>query len=314
MTAVLSLDPKTIDRDEAGRIGLFYPEKSEALRILIAEHGQKTPIDVKRSPAGSQYEWKLVAGLHRLDACQSLGCNVEALEQNPLSVDDSDFRQASENLHRRELEPIERAMFIRAMADIVRAKLLKEYGVESHEALGGKARAARVQYSDAEKADELANQAVDNLSRAYGWKAQVAEASGFGAKDIQRSMRIYRCIVEHNRDLMDAFKDLDVAKSADALLKIAALKDAALRRKVIETLISGPKDLGFVFQMLGITTAKVEASTYAKFSSQILGGFSRLGTADKRRFIPEFTAAIPQGMRALVREELDRLDAEGGAA
>ncbi|MCC5612732.1 ParB N-terminal domain-containing protein [Nostoc sp. CHAB 5834] len=313
MTAVLSLDPYTIDPDEAGRIGLFYPEKMEAIGILIAEHGQKTPISVVRNPEGAQFAWKLVAGLHRLKACTLAGVDVLAIEENMLRGD-AEFVQASENLHRRELEPIERAMFIRAMVDIVRAKVLKEYGVDSQQQLAGKARAARVQYSDAEKADEASEAASDNLSRAYGWNDQVSEASGFGKRDIQRSMRIYRCIVEENRDLMDAFKDLDVAKSADALLKIAALKDAALRRKVIETLISGPKDLGYVFEMLGITPAKVEASTYAKFSSQILGGLSRLGTAEKRRFIPELAAAIPVGMRALVREELDRLDAEGGAA
>lgn len=316
MTAVLSIDPSTIDPDEAGRIGLFYPEKAEALGVLMAEHGQKTPITVIASVSDGQYKWKLVSGLHRLKACLASGVDVLAIALPMISgLDgDADFVQASENLHRRELEPIERAMFIRAMVDIVRAKVLKEYGVVSQQQLAGKARAARVQYSDAEKADEASKAASDNLSRAYGWNDKVAEASGFGKRDIQRSMRIYRCVVEENRDLMDAFKDLDVAKSADALLKIAALKDAPLRRKVIETLISGSKDLGYVFEMLGVTSAKQEASAYAKFSSQILGGFSRLGTADKRRFIPELVSAIPVGMRALVREELDRLDAEGGAA
>lgn len=316
MSEVLSLDPSTIDPDEAGRIGLFYPEKAEALGVLMAEHGQKTPISVISSFSDGQYKWKLVSGLHRLKACLAAGVDVLAIALPMISGSDGDaeFVQASENLHRRELEPLERAMFIRAMVDIVRAKVLKEYGVVSDKALAAKAKAARVQYSDAEKADELAEAAGANLARAYSWSEQVAEASGFGRSDIKRSMRIYRCIVEENRDLMDAFKDLDVAKSADALLKIAALKDAAIRRKVIETLITGPKDLGFVFQMLGIAPAKEEASTYSKFSSQILGGWTRLGTAEKRRFIPDLVGAIPQGMRALVREELDRLDAEGGVA
>lgn len=315
MSAVLFLDPNTIDPDQEGRIGLFYPEKAEALGVLMAEHGQKTPIQVISPLTDGPYKWKLVSGLHRLRACLANGVDVQAIALPMMSASDgdADFAQASENLHRRELEPLERAMFIRAMVDIVRAKVLKEYGVDSQHQLAGKARAARVQYSDAEKADEASKAASDNLSRAYGWNDQVAEASGFGKRDIQRSMRIYRCIVEENRDLMDAFKDLDVAKSADALLKIAALKDAGVRRKVIETLIGGPKDLGFVFQMLGIAPAKEETSTYSKFSSQILGGWSRLGTAERRRFIPELAAAIPVGMRALVREELDRLDAEGGA-
>ena len=313
MSVVLSLDPSTIDPDEAGRIGLFYPAKAEALRVLMAEHKQKTPIHVVRNADGAPFAWKLVTGLHRLRACLADGVDVLAIEENKL-CDDADFVQASENLHRRELEPLERAMFIRAMVDIVRAKVLKEYGVESDKALAAKAKAARVQYSDADAADDFAKAAGDNLSRAYNWSDQVAEASGFGKRDIQRSMRIYRCVVEENRDLMDAFKDLDVAKSADALLKIAALKDASVRRKVIETLINGPKDLDFVFRMLGITTDKPEVTPFTKYSSQILGGFSRLGTAEKRRFIPDLVGAIPKGMRALVREELDRLDAEGGDA
>lgn len=312
MTAVLSLDPATIDPDIEGRIGLFYPEKAEALGILMAEHGQKTPIHVLRNADGSAYPWKLVTGLHRLRARLADGVDVLAVEENLLR-NDADFVQASENLHRRELEPLERAMFIRAMVDIVRAKLLKEYGVESHEALGGKARAARVQYSDAEKADELANAAVDNLSRAYGWKAQVAEASGFGPKDIQRSMRIYRCIVADNRDLMDAFKDLDVAKSADALLKIAALKDAALRRKVIETLIGGPKDLGYVFQMLGIAQAKAEQPKFDKFYGQMFNAANRLGTADWRRACERLVHEITPARRDALRAALDDA-AKGGEA
>lgn len=312
MSAVLSLDPNTIDPDEAGRIGLFYPEKAEALGVLMAEHRQKTPIHVLRNAEGAPFAWKLVTGLHRLRACIAAQVDVLAIEENLLRGD-ADFVQASENLHRRELEPLERAMFIRAMVDIVRAKVLKEYGVVSDKALAGKAKAARVQYSDAEKADELSEAAGANLTRAYSWSEQVAEASGFGRSDIKRSMRIYRCIVEENRDLMDAFKDLDVAKSADALLKIAALKDAGVRRKVIETLISGPKDLGFVFEMLGIAPAKAEQPKFDKFYGQMFNAANRLGTADWRRACERLVHEITPARREALRAALDEA-AQGGDA
>lgn len=309
---LLIIDPTTVDPDMDNRIGLYFPAKAEALGFLMARDGQNDPIKVVPHPLSSKYDWKLVAGLHRLNGSISANINVAAFVMS--AKDDLRAIQASENVDRRELEPLERAMFVYEVAEKNRARLIVGHGDVSQQVIAGRARAAKVQYSDVEKADEAAKLAVDNLSIAYSWKAETAQALGYSPKDIQRSMRIYRCIVEDNRDLMDAFKDLDVAKSADALLKIAALKDAALRRKVIETLIGGPKDLTYVFQKLGITPPKEATSTYAKFSSQILGGFSRLGTAEKRRFIPELVTAIPVGMRSLVREELDRLDAEGGAA
>lgn len=312
MSTILSLDPSNIDPDEAGRIGLFYPAKAEALGYLMQRDGQNDPIKVVHNKASSEYQYRLVAGLHRLKGCLSAGIKVRAVVID--KTDDLRGIQASENVDRRELEPLERAMFVHAVVTRVKVQLAGQHGDISQHALAGKARALRAQETERDIAKEDVAAARDNLSLAYGWNEQTAEACGLGVRDIQRSMRIYRCVVEENRDLMDAFKDLDVAKSADALLKIAALKDASVRRKVVETLIKGPKDLEYVFRMLGITTDKPEVTPFTKYSSQILGGFARLGTAEKRRFIPDLVGAIPKGMRALVREELDRLDAEGGYA
>lgn len=304
---VLSLDPETVDCS-GKRIGLFYPAKAAALGALIAKHGQNEPIKVVRNKAGRARPWRLVAGLHRLEGIRQAGvASVYAIE---VLGDEAylDQVQASENMHRRELEPIERAMFVQAVADAARVRVLAEHGVSNQHALAGKARQNKVQYSDAEKAEEMAEAAVDNLSIAYGWKAETAAALGLGPKDIQRSMRIYRCIVEPFPEHLDALKDHPVAKVADSLLKIAAIKDVKLRRKVVEVLIAGPADLGLAMQMAGVTDAKVAPEPYQKFSSQILGGWQRLPTADKRRFIPELVAAIPPGMRTLFREELDRLE------
>lgn len=301
---VLTLDPTIIDADMAGRIGLYYADKCHALAALISAHGQNDPIKVVKVSKG---KWRLVAGLHRLHACMSLGIDVRAIE---VAGDAAELAhiQASENTHRRELEPLERALFVHAVADAAKARVLTEHGVENEQQLGGLKRQNKVQYSEIEKADEGAKAAMDNLSTAYGWKAEVAEAMGLGLKDIQRSMRIHRLIIAPFPEMIDAFKDHPVAKVADSLLKIAAIKSEVSRRRVIEILIAGPKDLDYALRSAGLIDDKPTPSAYQKFSSQILGGWSRLGTAERRKFIPELVAAIPDGMRALVREELDKVE------
>ena len=307
---VLTLDPTTIDADMSGRIGLYYPDKCHALAALISVHGQNDPIKVVK--AKGKYAWRLVAGLHRLQACMSLGINVCAIEI--IGRDDVALEQiqASENVDRRELEPLERALFVRAVATAARLRVLKEHGVDNDKALAAKAkaRAGKVQYSELDKADEVAELAGVNLTHAYGWREKTAAALGLDLNALKRSMRIHRMIIEPFPEMIDAFKDHPVAKVADSLLKIAAIKSEVSRRRVIEILLDGPKDLGMAMQMAGVTDVKVAPEPYAKFSSQVLGGWSRLGTADRRKLIPELVAAIPAGMRAEFVAEIKRIEAE----
>lgn len=300
---VLTLDPTTIDADMGGRIGLYYPAKCSALAALISAHGQNDPIKVVKDKSG----WRLVAGLHRLQACVSLGINVCAIE---VMGDAADLEriQASENMDRRELEPLERAMFVRAVADAAKARVLAEHGVDNSKALAAKAKANKVQYSEIEKADETAEAARVNLTHAYSWRDETAEALGLDLNALKRSMRIHRMIIEPFPEMIDPFKDHPVAKVADSLLKIAAIKNEVQRRRVIEILLAGPKDLGFALKSAGVTEVKAAPEDYKKFSSQVIGGWSRLTTAQKRQFIPELAVVIPKGMRTLVRDELDRLD------
>jgi uncharacterized ParB-like nuclease family protein len=303
---VMSIDPTTVDADFGGRIGLYYPAKCHALAALISAHGQNDPIKVVLVRKG---KWRLVAGLHRLQACISLGISVRAIE---VAGDAAELAhiQASENVDRRELEPLERALFVHAVAEAAKARVLAEHGVENEQQLGGLKRQNKVQYSDIEKADEVAEAAGVNLTRAYGWREETAAALGLDLNALKRSMRIHRMICAPFPEMIDAFKDHPVAKVADSLLKIAAIKSEVTRRRVIEILLAGPKDLGFAMQSAGVTEVKAAPDAYAKFSSQILGGWGRLGVAERRKFIPELVAAIPEGMRALLREELDRVEAQ----
>jgi ParB family transcriptional regulator, chromosome partitioning protein len=153
MSVVLTLDPLTIDADESGRIGLFFPPKAEALGLLMAKEGQHDPIKVTKRKLKDRFEYRLVYGLHRLRGAISAGITIKALLEE--STDDAvlDVMQASENLNRRELEPLERALFVHTVSMAAKLRVMEEHGVASAQALGGKAKANKVQYSEIEKAE-----------------------------------------------------------------------------------------------------------------------------------------------------------------
>lgn len=302
--AVFTVHPDDVDRDPKGRIGLFFSAKAEGLSKLILTNGQNDPIKVvKHGNNKGAFKWKLVAGLHRLEACVLAGLDCYAIEV--LGGPDALYAiQASENVDRRELAPLERAMFVHAVAEAAKARVFALHGVDNDKALAAKAKAAKVQYSDLEKADAEAVGAEDNLSSAYMWKAETAEACGFGQKDVQRAIRIYACIVSPHRDLIDKFKDHPEAQNASALIEIAKIKDRAMRRKVIETLIGGPADLDFVLRMLKLKTSAAPLAPYDKWSSQIMSGASKIGTAQWREFCPRFALSMTASRRRELRDAL----------
>ena len=307
---VLMLNPTTIDVDVSGRIGLYYPDKCHALAALISVHGQNDPIKVVK--AKGKYAWRLVAGLHRLHACMSLGINVCAIEI--IGRDDVALEQiqASENVDRRELEPLERALFVRAVATAARLRVLKEHGVDNDKALAAKAkaRAGKVQYSELDKADEVAELAGDNLSLAYGWAEEAADALGMGKRDLQRSMRIHRMIIEPFPTLIDAFKDHPVAKVADSLLKIAAIKDDNTRLFVIEALLDGEQHLNAAMRAVGAKPKTAALEGYDKWTGQITSGISKLKFGDWSRFCPEFARHMSNERRVALRDALNEVIAE----
>jgi ParB family transcriptional regulator, chromosome partitioning protein len=308
--AVFAVSVDEVDPDLPGRIGLFFPAKAEALAVLIAANGQNDPIKVIKRGNAAKTPWKLVAGLHRLEACRINNDLVYCIEVSAggLSAKTAESIQVSENMDRRELAPLEKAMFVHAVADAAKARVEREHPGKSQQQIARASRANKLRLSDIRKADERAASTVDNLSTVYSWKHETAEACGLGQKDVQRSIRIYDCIIAPNRDLIDAFKDHPVAQSASDLLEICKIDDLVWRRRVIETLTGGAADLDFVLRMLKLKAEPVHPDAYSKFSSQMIGAIPRLGTADWRRFCPSFVGALSEARRAELRKALDDVE------
>lgn len=61
-TAIL-VDPNDIE--DGPRIGLFWPEKADAIGALMRVDGQNEPIKIRKNAKGAEKPWLLVVGMHR---------------------------------------------------------------------------------------------------------------------------------------------------------------------------------------------------------------------------------------------------------
>jgi ParB family transcriptional regulator, chromosome partitioning protein len=94
--------------DVGHRLRAPDPDWIAAIADSFAEHGQQTPIEVRIT--GERYE--LVSGLHRLEGARRLGWTSIAASVLDISADEAELRQIDENLMRRELCELDRAVFL----------------------------------------------------------------------------------------------------------------------------------------------------------------------------------------------------------
>jgi ParB family chromosome partitioning protein len=113
---VVELDPALIDpsfiRD---RLDDAKAAEFEAFQASIAEHGQQVPILVRPSPQ-TEGRYQVAYGHRRLEALQRLGRPVKAIVKH-LSDEQLVVAQGRENLERRDLSFIERALFAARLED-----------------------------------------------------------------------------------------------------------------------------------------------------------------------------------------------------
>ena len=96
------------DIEVSDRLRPVDPAHVEAIAASIGQIGLTQPITVR--PEGNR--WRLIAGAHRLAAVQSLGWeSIDAVIQN-LEPDEARLVEIDENLMRRELSALDRAIFL----------------------------------------------------------------------------------------------------------------------------------------------------------------------------------------------------------
>lgn len=295
--AVLRIAPDQILIPE--RLGLYFPDKAAALGRLMAVNGQRTPLTVRKSGPRAELPWTLVVGRHRLGGALLEGLpTVMAIEVRKADADEIMDIEASENVHRREQPPLERAIFVHAVCEAAKARLARKHGDLSDKQLAAKARWNRV-VSGAARAEQVlqeeSDDAADKLSAAYNWQESAAEAFGLGKRDIRRSLQLYRLVIEPFPALTQALSDHPVVgNNASQLKLIAEVRDEMQRRLVIERLLADPElSADAAREIVGIDAPAGPEPTdpKIKFKNAIIGNWSRL-QHQANAFIPEFVKTL----------------------
>jgi len=222
-------------------------------------------------------------------------------------------------------------MFVAAVADAAKARAQAANGGKSQQQAAIEQRWSgdgirndkmsqridKVQFTPVEKADAEAEFAGDILSSAYRWSDATAEACGLSVRDLQRSLRIFRIIVEPNRDLMDAFKDCAAAGNASALLSICAQgNNPAHVRAIVEWMIANPDaktaDEAMVALKLMPSRGGVAspATGDTKFIDRLQSNFQRLTLNGHRRAVSVIVKELPPSALVELRDAISARLAE----
>ncbi|KTE24426.1 MULTISPECIES: ParB N-terminal domain-containing protein [unclassified Sphingopyxis] len=320
-TEVFQINPADVRVGE--RIGLFWPEKAAALGALIARDGQSDPIKVIFNQLADQ--WQLVTGLHRLQGARGLGLqSIDAIEVKGTAAELLRM-EASENLHRRDFGPLERAMFIRALADDAEARWSGDHAGLSAQQIGQvkrwereRAKAPGVVRADQAAAMESEHSAA-TMSGLYGWQEEVAESLGLSARSIRRSLLIHRqLIAPFERELVDELARTDLGKKQAALFELADIVDEGTRRLVIDTIIGD--DAG---EIGSVADAMIAAGAKARTEKPRLTGdtkhmngaqsaLSRLSVAGWKSFAPTLVEMVKPSALPVLMAEIEARMAELG--
>lgn len=303
-----------LDVDAGDRIGFLHEDKAAALGRLMAVDGQRDPIKVVANKGNPDKPWRLVTGMHRLVGAEIEGITVFAIEVEGTPEKLADL-EASENLHRRPLAPIERAKFVHALCEAAQLRLARQHGGLKQQQIAIRARWDRVKAGETRPEQALQDEANDtraNMALVYGWQDSVADALGLGETTIKRAQRIYRLIVEpFPSEMIEALSQHPVVGENDKQLReIADIKDEAQRRRVIEHLLSDP-ELGAdeARVMAGLDLAKTAAPTpEVKFTSTISDSWTRLSIGAQRNYLPRFVGMLTPDLKLRLRELLDDSD------
>lgn len=311
---LFELSPEHVD--EGQRIGFLHEDKAAALGRLMAVDGQRDPIKVVANPKNPDRPWRLVTGMHRLIGARIEGITVWGIEVSGKPEALADL-EASENLHRRPLAPIERAKFVHALCEAATLRIARQHGDIKQQKLAISARWAKVKAGEIRAEQALRDEADDTgdkMSSVYGWQESAADALGLDKRTIQRSLQLYRLVIEPFPDLAEALARHPIVGENAAQLKVVAdIKQEAMRRAVIEALLADNE--------LSADEARVQAGVDARAGpaptpvqkqvNAVVGNLGRLTAALQKRFVPDFVRALKSD--EVKRQMRDQLNEELGA-
>ncbi len=249
--------------------------------IMAKEGGQRTPIEVYPVPGTDEFD--LGPGLHRTAARKIGGhLTVKAFIRDGADALERRSREVSENLWRKDLEPLERARFIAELYQIHRttAGIAPDASMQSV--------AARARWEKAIKAE--ADDATLTVRVAYGFTDEIAEQLKLSKAAIFRDLHLHKSLAP---DVAEAVRTLPAAKNASQLRALAKLPHDE-QRKVAELLTAG--EAKGVSDAVATLTGAVKPSDENKRLSAFVGSFSRMSLAEKKAALKTLAGLdLPKG-------------------
>jgi ParB family chromosome partitioning protein len=235
--------------DATDRLRPVDPAHIEAIAASIAQSGLHAPVIVR--PEGNRY--RLIAGAHRMAACRSLGwTTIDAIIQN-VEGDEARLIEIDENLMRRELSALDRAI---SLSD---RKAIYDRLFPEAKLLGRKPK----------KMSQTLRQFGERFSK------HAAKRTGLSERAVQMSLELAGKLSPEARDLL---RLSDIADNQAQLLALAAEepdRQVAMARVIADGKASSPKAARLA---LGIDLL-VEEDPQDKLVTQFLALWAR---ADQR--------------------------------
>jgi hypothetical protein len=277
---------------ETGRIAVgerlrdIDPVWAEALGQVMLREGQRTPIEVCRLPG--QSHWTLVAGAHRHAGAEAVGIEYLRAIVVTANRDERRQREISENLWRKDLEPIDRAAFIAELVAIRK----RSAGIEADSARVRHVPKNLVIVTKSE-IDAEAQDTLDTISNVYGWSEEIAAQLGFSGSTVRRDLFVYRRLAP---SLVQQLRTAGhpAARNATHLRSLAKLTDDEQARAVA-MLLDG--DAATVPDAVRAVRPKAETASASdsKLRSRILGTLQRMSARERLALCqdPHFHQMLP---------------------
>jgi ParB family chromosome partitioning protein len=245
----------SVDSIEVGpRLRPLNKAKVALIRDSYERTGQITPIEL--SPRGAN-KWRLVVGLHRLEAVKAAGGKTIDFFRFEGDADAQELREIEENLARADLTALDRAFAV--------SRWVHHLGIQH-----------RANATD----KSIANQSFATMSKRLS--AKVAEKVGLDERSIYRDLKLAKLLADDHQKLAG----LPIANAHNELQRLARLEPSK-RKPIIAAMAAGK-----TFQEATAKNSKAQPKDQAL--SALIALWRKTPVAAKRAFVKANNAEIAQ--------------------
>lgn len=271
---IILLRPDEIDAGD--RLRPVDPVWAEALAGILQAEGQRTPIEVCRLPGKTRYT--LVTGAHRHAAAAKAGIQLRA-EVVTNDAAERRLREISENMHRRDLSPLDRAAMLAELVAVHKVRAGLDPSADGRTASVN----ARWQKSLQDEADDT----TATIAVVYGWNDAIADSVGLASRTVRDALLLHRRIPAAGVAELRAVAHPILNNAAQ--LRALAKMDEGQQRKVIRRLADGAKTIAEA------QDAKAATPADAKRLSAFIGAFGRMSLSEKKGALAQLAGMLPAG-------------------